>query len=419
MDYMEQELNNQSVLTRILADLISNSMIKNCDSIFQVDRSADTYEAVKMSPMLEELVPKAGTYSTFCKTLFFNSASNDTNQSYDYFIRKGVSAERIFIRRILVNGKNNRADMDFLYIPSAVGDIAIVILLPAYIYVNSKTLADVKSRALEDEYLYSMIVNLEKNKCYEIHVSEVKHEEHNQVVIGYSEWQEHISPTILPEYRPMFLHNTDPSTIRQSLQKKTRYWFDLLMYNLKGECIWTRHILMKVRYDDDGEDDLTFIYMVQDMDAAKKEQLREMSTQGLTAPEETTLPKKGKKQAAEPFQGSTVALAVLNHVEDDIRKYYMKPLTLNQLANKYYINSAYLGQLFIRRYGMPFHKYLTIQRMKAAARLLRETEDPILDVARASGISNTNYFNRLFREHYHCTPLEYRMNNSTSVRTPR
>ncbi len=417
MDHMEQEMNNQSVLTRILADLIANSMIKNCDSIFQVDRSADTYEAVKMSPFLEELVPKNGTYSTLCKTLFFNAASSETNQSYDYFIRKGVTSERIFIRRIHVYGTESRTDMDFLYIPSAVGNMAVVILLPVYLYENSRTLAAVKNRALEDEYLYSMIVNLDKDECYEIHVSEVKHDEHDQVVIGYSEWQEHIAPTIIPEYRPMFLQNTDPSTIRKSLQKKTRYWFDLLMNNLKGECIWTRHILMKVRYS--GDDALTFIYMVQDMDATKKDQLHQQSMQTVTASEDTTLSDKKKNQNAEPFQGSTLALAVLNHVEDEIRKYYMKPLTLNQLANKYYINSAYLGQLFIRRYGMPFHKYLTIQRMKAAARLLRETDDPILEVARASGISNTNYFNRLFREHFHCTPLEYRMNNSTSVKTPR
>ena len=52
--------------------------------------------------------------------------------------------------------------------------------------------------------------------------------------------------------------------------------------------------------------------------------------------------------------------------------------------------------------------FLNIHRIRHAAKLLSTTDDPVGLIIEMSGITNRSTFNRLFREHYSMSPLEYR-----------
>ncbi len=59
--------------------------------------------------------------------------------------------------------------------------------------------------------------------------------------------------------------------------------------------------------------------------------------------------------------------------------------------------------------GMTFVSYLTHIRLNNAAKMLKETDLNISEVADAVGIGNQSYFDRQFRAEFRVTPREYRM----------
>ena len=65
-----------------------------------------------------------------------------------------------------------------------------------------------------------------------------------------------------------------------------------------------------------------------------------------------------------------VSRGVLGEIECEIRENYAKNITLKSLSEKYYVNSAYLGQLFRKKNGQSFKDYLNNYRMERAADLL-------------------------------------------------
>ena len=99
---------------------------------------------------------------------------------------------------------------------------------------------------------------------------------------------------------------------------------------------------------------------------------------------------------------------VLGDIEDEIKKNYATNLTLKELSEKYFVNSAYLGQLFRKRYGCSFKDYLNSHRLEEAAKLLRKSDMKIYEVAEAVGYKDVDYFVNKFIEAKGCTPTKYK-----------
>ena len=53
-------------------------------------------------------------------------------------------------------------------------------------------------------------------------------------------------------------------------------------------------------------------------------------------------------------------------------------------------------------------EYLLHVRLSKAAEKLLSGREPISEIAGVCGFSDSNYFSRQFRKHYHCSPLQYR-----------
>ncbi|HBI73269.1 MAG TPA: two-component system response regulator, partial [Lachnospiraceae bacterium] len=99
---------------------------------------------------------------------------------------------------------------------------------------------------------------------------------------------------------------------------------------------------------------------------------------------------------------------VLTEIEKEITENYRDNLSLKYLSEKYYINSAYLGQIFKKQYGISFKDYLNNYRIDRAAELLIRTDDKVYMIANAVGFNNTDYFISKFVQLKGVTPLQYR-----------
>jgi len=83
-------------------------------------------------------------------------------------------------------------------------------------------------------------------------------------------------------------------------------------------------------------------------------------------------------------------------------------LSLRAAARTLNVNASYLSALFHRETGRTVTEYVNSVRMEAAARLLQTTHLQIQTVAQHCGMSDVNYFSKLFKKHHGLTPRRFR-----------
>lgn len=111
------------------------------------------------------------------------------------------------------------------------------------------------------------------------------------------------------------------------------------------------------------------------------------------------------KKANESQDGDVELLA---RIEDEIQKNYRENLSLKDLSDKYFINSAYLGQLFKKRYGVYFKDYLNCVRIEKAKELLLNSNEKVYKISELVGYNNVDYFINKFTKVVGTTPSKYR-----------
>lgn len=87
---------------------------------------------------------------------------------------------------------------------------------------------------------------------------------------------------------------------------------------------------------------------------------------------------------------------------------YGTNITLEVIAERINLSTPYLGALFSKELGTTFNQYLTNIRMKKASELLIDTSFKITTIATLVGINNPSYFNKIFKQKFDVTPVEYR-----------
>lgn len=89
-------------------------------------------------------------------------------------------------------------------------------------------------------------------------------------------------------------------------------------------------------------------------------------------------------------------------------------LSLQALSKAQNISPGYLSALFRKDLSKTLTAYVTEQRMETGAYLLRDTRLQVQAIAQYCGISDVNYFSKLFKKHAGMTPLRYRQHTKRS-----
>lgn len=90
---------------------------------------------------------------------------------------------------------------------------------------------------------------------------------------------------------------------------------------------------------------------------------------------------------------------------------YMDHITLNNVAQKVYINPSYLSRLFTEVSEQTFIGYLTTVRLNKAKELLKERSKKIFEVAEIVGYNSFKHFIKVFKDNEGITPAQYRENH--------
>ena len=89
-------------------------------------------------------------------------------------------------------------------------------------------------------------------------------------------------------------------------------------------------------------------------------------------------------------------------------EHYTERITLDDLAERFFINKFYLSKIFKETYGTTVNNYLISKRITRAKQLLRFTDMTVDEVGAAVGMGDANYFSRMFRKVEGISPREYR-----------
>lgn len=96
-------------------------------------------------------------------------------------------------------------------------------------------------------------------------------------------------------------------------------------------------------------------------------------------------------------------------IKDLIKSHFDEEgLGAEQLALHFNITSTYLEEYFYKQTKMTLNDYITQIRLKQAEPLLRTTPYSLKIIANQVGFSHVSSFISHFKEHYHCTPGQYR-----------
>lgn len=112
-----------------------------------------------------------------------------------------------------------------------------------------------------------------------------------------------------------------------------------------------------------------------------------------------------KKLSIEPQRDKTKS-ALLHFIATE----YTNPdLSLESTAASLGSNRSKINEILKEELGLTFTAYLNKLRLTEAARLLSEIEEAnVSEIAYSVGYNSISYFNKLFKNEYHCTPKTFK-----------
>lgn len=91
---------------------------------------------------------------------------------------------------------------------------------------------------------------------------------------------------------------------------------------------------------------------------------------------------------------------IVNHVTEE--------LSIEQLAQIFYLSPNYLTRCFKKKYGTTISEYIMNLRLTLAAEMLDKKEMTVTMVATKVGYPNYTYFTKIFKKKYGVSPIRYR-----------
>lgn len=94
-----------------------------------------------------------------------------------------------------------------------------------------------------------------------------------------------------------------------------------------------------------------------------------------------------------------------------VQQHIDQNLSCQEIADAVHLNSSHLTRLFKKEKGITLNDFITSEKMRVAASLLKVTKIPVSMIAVKVGYTSFSYFSQVFRKYMGFTPLEYRQQN--------
>lgn len=99
---------------------------------------------------------------------------------------------------------------------------------------------------------------------------------------------------------------------------------------------------------------------------------------------------------------------IVREIHDRLLENMDRKITIEELSKQYHMNPTTLKAAFKAVYGTSLAAHIKEHRMEQAARLLRETDRSVAEIAQAVGYDSQSKFTAAFKAFFGALPREYR-----------
>lgn len=114
-----------------------------------------------------------------------------------------------------------------------------------------------------------------------------------------------------------------------------------------------------------------------------------------------------KKLTAYQFE----QIDIIRKIHDSLTEHIGERITIEELSKQYLINPTTLKAAFKSVYGNSIAAHIKEHRMEQAAKMLRESDRNIAEIAQAVGYDSQSKFTAAFKTFFQVLPKEYRKNH--------
>ena len=115
------------------------------------------------------------------------------------------------------------------------------------------------------------------------------------------------------------------------------------------------------------------------------------------------------RSARMPGEGKQMPFARLRRVRTYLEEHLGEGLTLEALAKEAEMGPRQLLRAFTRYFGTPPHRYILQRRIEQAKERLRNSDQPLADIATETGFSSQSHFSSAFKRSVGVSPDVYRL----------
>lgn len=109
-----------------------------------------------------------------------------------------------------------------------------------------------------------------------------------------------------------------------------------------------------------------------------------------------------------PPQDASSPADIARQIHDCLMEHLNERITIEELSHQFHINTTTLKESFKQVYGTSIAAHVNKHRMEQAAKLLRNNENSILEIAQSVGFQSQSRFTAAFKKEFGVLPSEYR-----------
>ena len=245
--------------------LLLSGMFSHFSAIYLIRLADNTYEEIQAETSFSNLLPKKGMISDIYRLLFIaNKTGIQNSGNYDTFGFENLFRRENCSGSLDLYDTSQKTHYDY-YVFKMSENEHLLIFIQNQNALTANQYEKLKIDTLQENYLFSMIVDLKKDTCQNLVVPEVNASRQDYVNLKFTEWRLIISNMFPPDDKNMFLMLTEPEYIIKRLETEKLFKYEIRMLNLSGEYIWVR--LRFNRLDGFSKDMPIFVYSVQDINS--------------------------------------------------------------------------------------------------------------------------------------------------------
>lgn len=247
---------------------------RQCEVVCLINNKTKTFQMIKGTDYWRKLCGETGTLYKLYRCLFTQNLSDQSAGSgkYEMFVDDRFFAKEKSQGILIIPDECGERSVRYHLIKISEDEAGFVIL-PYDEAVSSHKVELEKIDTIQENYLFSMIVDLNTDSCINSNTTEVGAASQSFMDIRYSDWRNMISNMFMPEDRNMFFTASAPEHVLRTLEQSKSFKLELQMLNMVGQYIWVR--LSFTRMKGFSKENPRFVYTVQDIDEEMKNLLNQ------------------------------------------------------------------------------------------------------------------------------------------------